>query len=78
MGVKRSRIRHTIAAAQKRGKHIDPKYLASCDGKIRFSKEAAKAKADSISTMKFYKCKFGDHYHVGRKPEVHKRKGRYE
>lgn len=65
---KRSKIRRTIAAAQRRGKHINPKYLASCDGKIRYSKEHAKARAEGISTMKFYKCEFGDHYHVGRRP----------
>lgn len=65
---KRSVIRQKIARAQKRGKHLDPKYLASCEGKIRYSKDGAKAKAAGISTMKFYKCEFGDHYHVGRKP----------
>lgn len=65
---KRSRIIRTIARAQRRGVHLDPKQLASCEGKIRFTKEAAKAKAQGISTMKFYKCDYGDHYHVGRKP----------
>ena len=77
MGAKRSKIRKTIAAAQRRGKHLDPKYLASCDGKIRYSKEAAKAKSSGLSTMKFYRCEFGEHYHVGRRPGVHKRKGKY-
>lgn len=65
---KRARIRRTIARAQRRGKYLDPRQLASCEGKIRYSKEAAKARASGISTMKFYKCDYGDHYHVGRKP----------
>jgi hypothetical protein len=65
---KRSKIRHTIAAAQRRGKVLNPKQLASCEGKIRFTKERAKAKADGVDTMKYYKCQFCSHYHVGRKP----------
>lgn len=76
MGAKHSKIRKTIAAAQRRGKHIDPKYLASCEGKIRHSKESAKARAKDISTMKFYKCEFGDHYHVGRRPDWKRTKGK--
>lgn len=77
MGAKRSKIRKTIAAAQRRGKHLDPKYLASCDGKIRYTREQTKNK-QLYSTQKFYKCQFGNHYHMGRKPGVHKRKGKYE
>lgn len=71
---KRTRIRRTIAAAQKRGKHLNPKELAACYGKIRYSKERAKARAEGVSTMKFYKCKFCEYYHVGRRP----RKGQHE
>lgn len=73
---KRSIIRKKIASAQKRGKHLNPKYLASCDGKIRHSKESAKQRASEISTMKFYKCEFGDHYHVGRRPDWKRTKGK--
>lgn len=73
---KRSRIRQTIARAQRRGKVINPRYLASCEGKIRHSKEDAKARAKGISTMKFYKCEFGDHYHVGRRPNWKRTKGK--
>lgn len=65
---KRSKIRQTIARAQRRGKSLNPKQLAACEGKIRYSKEAAKARAAGIDTMKFYKCNFCDNYHVGRKP----------
>lgn len=68
MSGKRSRIKKTIANAQKRGKHLDPKKLASCYGKIRHSNEHAKARANGIDTMKFYKCRFCDYYHVGRAP----------
>ena len=62
---KRRFIRQTL----KRGNgETDPYYLASCYGKIRYTKQGAKQRQDGISTMKFYKCKFGDHYQVGRKP----------
>ncbi len=77
MGAKRSKIRKTIAAAQRRGIHLDHKKLASCEGKIRYSKDQIKNKT-LYSTQKFYKCLYGDHYHTGRRPGVHKRKGKYE
>lgn len=65
---KRTRIRQTIARAQRRGKHLNPKKLASCEGKIRYTKEQAKARAEGVDTMKYYKCQFCPHYHVGRRP----------
>lgn len=65
---KRSRIRDRVARAAKHGKRLDPRYLAACEGKIRYTKDEAKARSQGITTMKFYKCEFGDHYHVGRRP----------
>lgn len=62
------RGKHSIVRQRVRKQGGDPKYYASCYGKIRYDKKGAKARADGIDTMKFYKCKFGDHYHVGRKP----------
>lgn len=45
-------------------------YLASCYGKQQFiTYEDAKAGAAVFgSTAKAYKCKYGEHYHRGRKP----------
>jgi len=68
---KRKRIRDTIRNAQKHGKHINPKELASCTGKIRHSsyeaaKEFNKEKGDAV---KAYKCNFCPFYHVGRAPK---------
>lgn len=68
---KRKRIRDAVRRAQKQGKHVNPKQLASCVGKIRHSTyEAAKShnieKGDSV---KAYKCQFCPYYHVGRRPK---------
>ncbi len=46
----------------------NPKKLASCDGKIRYTKEQAhKAAEEKPSFVKAYKCKFCSYYHIGRK-----------
>jgi len=46
----------------------NPKYLASCYGKIRHSSyaEAKIAAQNTSSRVKAYKCKFCKNYHVGR------------
>lgn len=60
---KRKRIRQQLRAGK-----ASPDYLASCYGKIRHTKDSAKmellSKPDYI---KFYKCRHGDHYHIGRR-----------
>ena len=45
----------------------DPKYYASCEGKLRRSKDDAYAMAHEVDTMSAYKCRFCNYYHVGRK-----------
>lgn len=49
----------------------NPLYLASCFGKQRHaSYEAAKeATLAKPSIVGVYKCKFGNHYHIGRKQD---------
>lgn len=60
---KRSKIRQQVRRSGK-----DPKYFASCYGKIRYDKDGAKLRAQGVDTMKFYKCRFCAYYNVGRKP----------
>lgn len=45
------------------------KYLASCYGKIIYDdyEGAAHAAFYKPSSVKPYKCQFGEHYHIGRK-----------
>lgn len=63
---KRKRIRRQLQRTHGQGSD----YYASCYGKIRMTKPDAKARAEGVSTMKWYKCRHCEHYHVGRKPEV--------
>lgn len=71
---KHKRIKTAVRQAQKRGKHLNPKQLASCTGKIRHSTyEAAKShNAQKGDAVKAYKCKFCPYYHVGRAPKKDK------
>ena len=61
---KRQRIR---ALQRKRGP-IDTKYYASCDGKRRWDKSQREIALSQYpdGAVKFYKCQYGPHYHVGR------------
>lgn len=65
MGSKRARVRRLTKQTGK-----NPKELASCYGKIRYDRLGAKQRADGISTMKAYNCRFCDYWHVGRKPRA--------
>lgn len=67
MGRKRSKIRKQYKKALEKGKHVDPKMLASCYGKARFD-SMERAKEDLYHTQKAYKCRFCKFYHRGRKP----------
>lgn len=62
MGRKRIRIRRQVKQTG-----IDPKEAASCYGKIRHDKREAYARAEGLSTMKAYKCKYCPYFHVGRR-----------
>lgn len=60
---KRKRIRQQLRKGKK-----NPDELASCYGKIRHTKLEAKIEvAKKPSFIKAYKCRYGDHYHIGRK-----------
>lgn len=63
---KRSRINRQLRHNKD---HKSPDYYASCHGKIRHAtyEEAAQAAAEKPSIVKPYKCRLGDHYHMGRK-----------
>lgn len=64
---KRRRIRHQIRAAQKHGRKVNVKELASCYGKIRHTKHEARKRAQETPTMVAYDCRYCDYWHVGRK-----------
>ena len=66
---KRTKIRATLRNAQKRGVVMDPKELASCVGKIRYTsyEDARSHNALKDYAVNPYKCKFCPNYHVGRK-----------
>ena len=62
---KRQYIRDRV---RRSGGKVNPHYLASCYGKVRFdSFEDAKAAADKLGEAKAYKCQLCDYYHRGRK-----------
>lgn len=47
---------------------MKPHFLASCYGKIKFDTyDQAKAAAESLGSAVPYKCRYGDHFHRGRK-----------
>lgn len=46
---------------------LNPKYLAACYSKIRYTKEEReKALNGRPDFIKFYKCSFCEWYHIGR------------
>lgn len=64
---KRRRIRAQVRKAE-RGIERNTKYLASCYGKVRRTKEEAHREADNRpDIVKAYKCKFCEYYHIGRR-----------
>lgn len=64
---KRKRIRQQLRGNISEPK--DPKYLASCYGKVRRTKEDAYELAKDLPNMKAYKCSYCGNgtYHVGRR-----------
>lgn len=73
MGYKKQKIRAAINRAKARGeRRVNPKYMASCLGKVRYSDgNIAAEKARNLSTSTYpicsYKCKYCTFYHIGRK-----------
>lgn len=63
---KRKRIRQALRRAKN---PVNPKYLASCQGKIRHAsyEEAKLACVDKPDHVKPYKCTFCIYYHIGRR-----------
>jgi hypothetical protein len=55
-----------IRQLQKGGTSADAKYLASCYGKVRRTKEQAHEEADKLSILRAYKCSYCGYHHVGR------------
>lgn len=62
-------VRHYIRDKQRKGNNTNTFEMASCYGKIRFDKRAARGRAAEISGVRAYKCKFCKHWHVGGKHE---------
>lgn len=57
-----------IRKMKRKNSKVNSKYIASCDGKIRYDTYAeAKADADELINAHAYKCDFGQHYHKGRR-----------
>lgn len=65
---KRKRITKIQRRAQKLGRRVNTKELASCTGKQRHDTyEEAKARVEQRGVyVKAYKCQFCKYYHIGR------------
>lgn len=62
---KRKRIKQQLRRAKQA---VSPRYLASCYGKVRHTKESARAAAaEKPSIVRAYRCKYCPWYHIGRK-----------
>lgn len=62
---KRKHIRMKL----RKGKNLNPRELAGCYGKVRYSKqERTRALDGRPGFVHFYKCDFCPNYHLGRKP----------
>ena len=61
---KHQRIQYRV---DKAGSQKVAKYYASCEGKLRRSREEAKEEAKRLQTASAYKCGFCGHWHIGRK-----------
>lgn len=61
---KRKHIRMKL----RKGKNLNPRELASCYGKIRYTKEEkVRALAGRPDFIHFYRCDFCKYFHIGRK-----------
>lgn len=64
---KKSKIRHILL---KYGG--DAKYLASCKGKLRRTKEDAKLREIGLLNLKAYHCKYCGYWHIGKRNRLTK------